>query len=263
MPVSTQFYINGQWVDPSQPDDHPVINPSNEEVCATISLGSEADTNAAVAAAKAAFDGWAATPVADRIAALERLRDVYKKRSDEMAEAISTEMGAPIDLARQQQVGAGIWHLDGTLNAARSFAWDHPLGDHAPSERIVYEPVGVCALITPWNWPMNQIVLKCAPALVTGNTMVLKPSEIAPLSGLLFAEMMDEADLPPRCLQSGQWRRAGRGQHAVGASGCGHGELHRLHPGRPPDFHRRSGHDQARQSGAWRQGREHHLRRCR
>ncbi|MBO6602454.1 MAG: aldehyde dehydrogenase family protein [Roseicyclus sp.] len=197
MPVSTQFYINGQWVDPSQPDDHPVINPSNEEVCATISLGSEADTNAAVAAAKAAFDGWAATPVADRIAALERLRDVYKKRGDEMAEAISTEMGAPIDLARQQQVGAGIWHLDGTLNAARSFAWDHPLGDHAPSERIVYEPVGVCALITPWNWPMNQIVLKCAPALVTGNTMVLKPSEIAPLSGLLFAEMMDEADLPP------------------------------------------------------------------
>ncbi|MBF9048623.1 aldehyde dehydrogenase family protein [Roseobacter sp. HKCCD9010] len=197
MPASTEFYINGQWVAPHQPDDFPVIDPSTEEVCATISLGSEADTNAAVAAAKAAFNGWAATPIADRIAALQRLRDVYKKRAGEMAEAISQEMGAPIDLAKQQQVGAGIWHLDGFLNAAKEFAWDHPLGPQAPTERILHEPIGVCALITPWNWPMNQIVLKCAPALVTGCTMILKPSEIAPLSGLLFAEMMDEADLPP------------------------------------------------------------------
>ncbi len=197
MPNQTDFYINGAWVAPSTPQDFPVIDPSTEEVCATISLGSEADTNAAVAAARAAFDGWSQTPVAERIAALERLLAVYNARAEEMAQAISHEMGAPIDLARQQQVGAGSWHLEGFLRAARDFAWDHPLGDWAPTERILHEPIGVCALITPWNWPMNQIVLKCAPALVTGCTMVLKPSEIAPLSGLLFAEMMDEAQIPP------------------------------------------------------------------
>ncbi|QBY02136.1 aldehyde dehydrogenase family protein [Rhodophyticola sp. CCM32] len=197
MPSSTAFYINGQWVAPQTAHDFPVIDPSTEEVCATISLGSEADANAAVAAAKSAFPGWSETPLADRIAALQRLRDIYKKRGDEMAEAISLEMGAPIDMARQKQVGAGLWHLDGFLDAVRDFPWDHPLGPQAPSERILHQPIGVCALITPWNWPMNQITLKCAPALVTGCTMILKPSEIAPLSGLLFAEMMDEADLPP------------------------------------------------------------------
>ncbi|MBC6436813.1 MAG: aldehyde dehydrogenase family protein [Rhodobacteraceae bacterium] len=197
MPAQTDFYINGAWVAPHTTNPLEVIDPSTEEVCATISLGAEADTNAAVAAAMVAFDGWAITPVSERIAALERLLTIYTARAEDMAQAISLEMGAPIDLARQQQVAAGSWHLKGFLRAARGFAWDYPLGDWAPGERILHEPIGVCALITPWNWPMNQIVLKCAPALVTGCAMVLKPSEIAPLSGLLFAEMMDEAQVPP------------------------------------------------------------------
>ncbi|AHM03212.1 Aldehyde dehydrogenase [Roseibacterium elongatum DSM 19469] len=196
MPNSTDFYINGQWVAPIRPKDFPVINPATEEVCATISLGEEEDTNAAVAAASAAFEGWAATDPAERIAAVERLLDIYKRRAEDMAQAISLEMGAPIDLARQQQVGAGAWHLDGFIKAAKAFDWDRPLGDWAPGERILHEPIGVCALITPWNWPMNQITLKVAPALLAGCTMVLKPSEIAPLSGLLFAEMVDEAGVP-------------------------------------------------------------------
>ncbi|GAA5079998.1 aldehyde dehydrogenase family protein [Roseibacterium beibuensis] len=196
MPNSTDFYINGKWVAPIRPKDFPVINPATEEVCATISLGEEEDTNAAVAAASAAFDGWSMTDPAERIAAVERLLEIYNRRADEMAEAISLEMGAPIDFARQQQVGAGSWHLDGFIQAAKAFEWDRPLGDWAPGERIFHEPIGVCALITPWNWPMNQITLKVAPALLAGCTMVLKPSEIAPLSGLLFAEMIDEAGVP-------------------------------------------------------------------
>ncbi|MBF9029596.1 aldehyde dehydrogenase family protein [Rhodobacterales bacterium HKCCE3408] len=196
MPETTQFYIDGAWVDPKGGEALDVINPSTEEACATITLGSEADTNAAVAAAKRAFDGWAATPPADRIAALERLYAAYKARAEDMAQAISQEMGAPIDMAREQQVGAGIWHLKGFINAAKGFQWDHPLGDQAPGERIFYEPIGVCALITPWNWPMNQVTLKVGAALVSGCTMVLKPSEIAPLSSLVFAQMVDAADIP-------------------------------------------------------------------
>jgi len=197
MPTSTEFYIDGQWVAPKTPRDFPVIDPSTEEVCATISLGSQADTDAAVAAARAAFEGWAATPVAERIAALERLLVAYDARAEDMAQAISAEMGAPIDWARQQQVTSGNWHFEGFIAAAKAMEWDRPTGDHAPGERIVHEPIGVAALITPWNWPMNQIALKVGAALVAGCTMVLKPSEIAPLSGLVFAEVVDAARLPP------------------------------------------------------------------
>jgi aldehyde dehydrogenase (NAD+) len=197
MPQTTEFYINGAWVAPSAARDFPVIDPSTEEVCATISLGGAADTDAAVAAAKAAFPGWAATPPEARIAAVERLFEVYTARLDDMAAAISQEMGAPIDLARSSQATAGTWHMEGFLRAAKAFEWEHPLGDWAPGERIIHEPIGVCALITPWNWPMNQVVLKVVPALLAGCTMVLKPSEIAPLSSLLFAEIVDEAGLPP------------------------------------------------------------------
>jgi aldehyde dehydrogenase (NAD+) len=196
MPKSTDFYINGQWVAPRSARDYPVIDPSTEEVCDTISLGDQADTDAAVAAAKAAFEGWAATPVPERIAALERLLAAYNARADDMAQAISREMGAPIDWARQQQVTAGSWHIEGFIAAAKEMEWEYPLGDHAPGERILHDAIGVAALITPWNWPMNQVTLKVAPALVAGCTMVLKPSEIAPVSGLLFAEIMDAADIP-------------------------------------------------------------------
>ncbi len=191
-----KFYINGVWVEPAVPNDVPVIDPSTEQPCAVISFGSEADTNAAVAAADAAFAEWSQPDVSERITLMERLIDIYKERSAEMAEAISLEMGAPISLAQTAQVGAGLGHLKNTVRVLKGFAFDRPLGDHAPGDRILYEPVGVCALITPWNWPMNQVTLKVAPALGVGCTMVLKPSEIAPLSSALLAEMIHAAGFP-------------------------------------------------------------------
>ncbi|WP_171234797.1 aldehyde dehydrogenase family protein [Ruegeria sp. HKCCA6837] len=191
------FYINGHWVAPSQPNDFEVINPSTEEPCAVISLGAEADTNAAVAAAKAALPGWMETPVETRIALVEKLVDIYAARSEDLAQAMSLEMGAPIDLARSAQAGAGIYHLKNFIRAAKAFEFERPLGDHAPNDRIIYEAVGVAALITPWNWPMNQITLKVGAAAIAGCTMVLKPSEQSPLNAMIFAEMMDEAGFPP------------------------------------------------------------------
>ncbi|MCI5098462.1 MAG: aldehyde dehydrogenase family protein [Rhodobacteraceae bacterium] len=191
------FYINGAWVAPSQANDFNVIDPSTEDACAVISLGSEADTNAAVAAAKAALPGWMATPVEERIALVEKLVDAYKTRGEDLAQAMSSEMGAPIDMSRTQQVGAGIYHLKNFIRAAKAFEFDKPLGDHAPEDRIIHEAVGVAALITPWNWPMNQITLKVGAAAVAGCTMVLKPSEQSPLNAMIFAEMIDEAGFPP------------------------------------------------------------------
>ncbi len=190
------FYINGAWVAPAVANDFDVIDPSTEEACAVISLGSEADTNAAVAAAKAAFPAWSMTSLDERVALLEKLLEVYSARSAEMAEAISMEMGAPIALSQTAQVGAGAGHIKNVIRALKEFEFERPLNDRAPDNAILYEPVGVCALITPWNWPMNQVTLKVAPALGVGCTMVLKPSEVAPLSSALFAEMIDEAGFP-------------------------------------------------------------------
>jgi aldehyde dehydrogenase (NAD+) len=191
-----QFYINGEWVDPAVPNDFDVINPSTEEVCAVISLGSQADTDAAVAAAKAAFPAWSMTEKDERIALLENLQKIYLDRNQELGEAISMEMGAPINYACGAQTGAGSWHIDNMIQALKEFEFERPLGDHSPDNAILYEPVGVTALITPWNWPMNQVTLKVIPAIGVGCTMVLKPSEIAPLSSALFAEMIDEAGFP-------------------------------------------------------------------
>ncbi|MEM8590061.1 MAG: aldehyde dehydrogenase family protein [Pseudomonadota bacterium] len=191
-----RFYINGAWVMPLDGRDEMVTNPSTEEPFATISLGGQADTDAAVAVAKAAFPVWSRTPKDERVAALERLLAAYQDRADDMAQAISQEMGAPIAMARKSQVGAGLGHLKGAIRTLKGFDFDQMLGDHAPGDRILMEPIGVCALITPWNWPMNQVVLKVAPALAAGCTVVLKPSELAPLSSYLFAEMVDAADLP-------------------------------------------------------------------
>ncbi|WP_444463439.1 aldehyde dehydrogenase family protein [Rhodobacter capsulatus] len=190
------FYIDGQWVAPDLPRDHFVIDPSTEEPCAVISLGDRADTEAAVAAALRAGPGWAATPPAERLAAVERLLAIYQARAEDMAAAMSLEMGAPIDFARESQVGAGIWHISNFIKAAKDFKWVHPLGDGTPGAMIAYEPVGVVGLITPWNWPMNQVTLKVVPALIAGCTMVLKPSEEAPLSSLLFAEFVHAAGVP-------------------------------------------------------------------
>ena len=190
------FYIDGAWVAPSEPNDFDVIDPSTEQVCAVISLGSEADTDAAVAAAKAAFPAWAETAPEERIALLERLAEIYQARAAEMAEAISMEMGAPMALAQTAQVGAGLGHIKSIIRTLKDFQFEQPLSDRSPDNAILYEPVGVCALITPWNWPMNQVTLKVVPALGVGCTMVLKPSEVAPLSSALFAEMIDEAGFP-------------------------------------------------------------------
>ncbi|WP_372835890.1 aldehyde dehydrogenase family protein [Pontibacterium sp.] len=191
-----EFYINGQWVSPVHTNDFEVINPSTEEPCAVISLGAKEDTDAAVAAARNAFDSWSQTSKEERMALLEKLYAIYKARSAEMAEAISTEMGAPMALAKTAQWGAGAGHIKNLMRALKNFEFEQPLGDHAPNNHILYEPVGVCGLITPWNWPMNQVALKVIAAMAAGCTMVLKPSEVSPLSSLLFAEMIDEAGFP-------------------------------------------------------------------
>ena len=192
----TDFYIDGEWVAPQQGTALEVIDPSTEDAFATISLGGEADTNAAVAAAKRAFSGWSKTPPAERLALVRKIREIYKSRMDDMAAAISQEMGAPIDMAKQQQAPAGLGHITNFIKAAENFEFVRPLGDHAPNDRIVMDPAGVIAMITPWNWPMNQITLKVIPALLTGCTMVLKPSEIAPMNALIFAEILAEAGVP-------------------------------------------------------------------
>ncbi len=190
------FYINGQWVAPSTPNDFDVINPSNEEVCATISLGSQADTDAAVAAARAAFPAWAAVPKTEKLDLIKALLAEYNNRAGDMADAISQEMGAPIALSKTAQVGAGAWHISNFIKAFEEFEFDHMLSDAAPNDRILKEPIGVCGMITPWNWPMNQVTLKCIPAMAVGCTMVLKPSEISPLSSIVFSEIVDAVGFP-------------------------------------------------------------------
>ncbi len=191
-----EFYIGGRWAAPAAPNDFEVVDPSNEEPCAVISLGGQADTDAAVAAARSAFAGWSAAPKGERLDAARRLLEAYKAREGEMAEMISLEMGAPIDMAHEQQAAAGSEHIENFIRACEGFEFERPLGEHAPDNRIIYEAVGVCGLITPWNWPMNQVTLKVLPAMLAGCTMVLKPSEVAPLSSLLFAEFVDGIGLP-------------------------------------------------------------------
>ena len=213
MQDATRHYINGQWVASIDGRKVEVENPSTERKIATITLGGVADADAAVAAAKAAFPAWAATGPLDRIAALERLMEVYKSRTKDMAQAISFEMVAPIALAKTAQVGAGAGHLKNTIRAAKAFDFERPLGDHAPGDMILHEPVGVCALITPWNWPMNQVMLKVAPALAAGCAVVLKPSELSPLSAILLAEMIDAAGFPPGVFNLVNGDGAGVGAH--------------------------------------------------
>jgi len=188
-----QFYINGEWVNPAHPHDFPVINPATEEVVATISLGAPADVNKAVAAANHAFEAFSETSIEERSRLLRRIIDVYKSKSEEMADAISTEMGAPLSLARKAQVPAGLGHLLEAVKVLEHFQFEQVKG----STLLRKEPIGVCGLITPWNWPMNQIACKVAPALAAGCTMVLKPSELAPLSAYLFAQILHEAGVPP------------------------------------------------------------------
>jgi len=196
MITKRNFYINGAWVAPLTPCDCDVIDPSTEEVCGVISLGSQADTNAAVAAAKAAFPAWAATPPAERRAFVVGILDQYALRIEEFAQVISIEMGAPIDMARDSHAPCLPWHANNFLTAFDALEWVRPLGDHAPNDRIILEPIGVVGLITPWNWPVNQVALKVIPAILAGCTCVLKPSEESPLDAMLFAEFCHDAGLP-------------------------------------------------------------------
>ena len=190
------FYINGKWVAPAAANDCNVIDPSTEEVCAVISLGDQADTDAAVAAAKEAFKTWGFSSKAERLELIESILEIYNRRSEDLAQAMSLEMGAPIDLSRSSQVGAGSWHIKNFIRAFKDFEFDKMLSERAPNDRLLYEPVGVTALITPWNWPMNQVTLKVVAAAAAGCTMVLKPSEVAPLSSIVWSEIMDEAGTP-------------------------------------------------------------------
>ncbi|MBU0736482.1 MAG: aldehyde dehydrogenase family protein [Alphaproteobacteria bacterium] len=188
-----KFYINGEWVDPIAPHDLEVINPATEKPIAVISMGTAADIDRAVAAAKTAFQSYSRTSLDERIALLEKLLEIYTRRYDEMARTITLELGAPITMSTDQQAHVGVGHLEGFIEALKRIQ----LREELPNGDIVLrEPIGVCGLITPWNWPINQIALKVVPALATGSTCVLKPSEFTPLNALLYAEMVHEAGFP-------------------------------------------------------------------
>jgi aldehyde dehydrogenase (NAD+) len=186
------FYIDGRWLPPAQPKSFDVINPATEEVAGVISLGSAADVDRAVAAARRAFESYSQTSPPERRALLEKVLAVYKRRYDEIADAISAEMGAPTKLAHGSQAGLGVGHLTTMIEVLQSFQFEQRQG----AARLLFEPIGVCALITPWNWPINQVTAKVVPALAAGCTMVLKPSEYSPFSAMLWAQVLDEAGVP-------------------------------------------------------------------
>ena len=187
-----QFFIDGAWVAPVRPATLDVIDPATEEPFTRISVGTGADVDRAVAAAKAAFPAFAATSRQERLALLRRILEIYNERYEDIAQAVSREMGAPITWAREAQAWAGRAHLEATIKGLEDFTFSEMRGETL----IVREPIGVCALITPWNWPLNQIVCKVAPAVAAGCTVVLKPSEIAPVSGIVFSEIMEAAGTP-------------------------------------------------------------------
>ncbi len=191
----SKFYINGKWVKPIKKNDFKVINPSNEEPYAFISLGSKLDVDSAVTAAKHAFQTWALVDKNTKIKLLEKLLKIYKLRWNEITETMSKEMGAPLDWASSAQTSSGFDHINDFIERLKVFEFEKKFRSDSDNY-IAYEPIGVCGLITPWNWPINQITLKVIPALATGCTMILKPSEIAPLSGMIFAEIIDEAGFP-------------------------------------------------------------------
>ena len=188
-----KFYIDGKWVEPSTSRTLDVINPATEEVAGKIALGAQADVDAAVAAARKAFKTWSKTTREERLAVLERLAGEFGKRMGDIADAITEEMGAPAWLAQNAQGPAGIGHIMTAANVLKTYEFEEDRG----KSRVVKEPIGVVGFITPWNWPMNQICAKVGPALATGCTVVLKPSEIAPFSAQIFTEICDAAGVPP------------------------------------------------------------------
>jgi aldehyde dehydrogenase (NAD+) len=188
-----KFYINGEWVDPITQNDLYVLNPATEKPIAVISLGTAGDIDRAVAAAKKAFASYSRTSVEERLALLEKLLAIYKRRYDEMADTITAELGAPKTMSREQQADVGVGHLQGYIDALKNLKLHEKLPN---GDTLLREPIGVCGLITPWNWPVNQIALKVVPVLATGCTCVLKPSEFTPLNAMLYAEMIHEAGFP-------------------------------------------------------------------
>lgn len=197
MRQASQFYIDGAWTDPVHARSMNVINPATEEPCGVVALGSADDVDLAVTAASRAFPAWMATSPEERASLLDRLAGSYERRAQELAETISLEMGAPMTLAAGSQVKIGLSHIRSFANVLRDYGFEHRLRPDTPHDRILLEPIGVCGLITPWNWPMNQIAQKVAAALAAGCTSILKPSELAPLSAVLFAEFIEEAGYPP------------------------------------------------------------------
>src|ERR1700688_3868118 len=187
-----QFYIDGAWVDPVEAKEFKVINPATETVAGVISMGGAKDVDRAVGAARRAFDSYSRTAPAERLALMERILAAYKAHYDEIAQAISTEMGAPITLAKGSQTRIGVGHISAMIEVLKTFKFEEMRG----TVRLVQEPVGVCALITPWNWPINQIAAKVVPALAAGCTMVLKPSEFSPFSAIIWAKVLHEAGVP-------------------------------------------------------------------
>ena len=192
MKECTQFYINGEWVDPVDPKHLDVINPATEETIGKIAMGNSNDVDKAVAAAKEAFESFSQTSKEERLALMGKILEVYQSRYDEIAETISSEMGAPLWLSKAAQAATGAGHFGTFMEVLKNYNFDEDKG----TTRLRKEPVGVCGLITPWNWPINQIACKVAPALAAGCTMVLKPSEVSPLNAVIFAEVLHEAGVP-------------------------------------------------------------------
>ena len=211
-----KFYIDGEWVDPVTANAFEVINPATEEACGRISLGSAADVDKAVAAANRAAEEFAKTTREERIALLERILEIYATRHDEIATAIMEEMGAPWKLAKYAQAASGPQHIQATIDVLKTYEFEEQHG----TTQIVKEPIGVCALITPWNWPINQIAVKVAPALAAGCTMVLKPSEIAPFDAMIFAEILHDAGVP-----AGVFNLVNGDGPTVGAALSGHPDV--------------------------------------
>ena len=210
-----QLYIDGQWGNPATPRSLDVINPSNEQAIARISMGSAADVDKAVEAARRAFESYSRTSREERLALLGKVLEVYQRRYGDFVQTISQEMGAPLWLSKAAQAAMGVAHLGSTIEVLKNFAFEHVQGSTA----VVHEPVGVVGMITPWNWPINQIMCKVAPALAAGCTMVLKPSEVAPLNALLVAEVLHEAGVPPGVF------------NLINGDGPGVGEAMSSHPG--------------------------------
>lgn len=215
---SAKLYVNGEWVAAHAAETLEVVNPATEQPITQIANADHDDVELAVRAANGAFSSYAATSIEDRYALLSSLNDIYKRRLEDVGEVLSQEMGAPIDMAIGSQAPSGRRHIRTTLRALRRFKWERL--SRRGTTRIVYEPIGTCALITPWNWPMNQIAAKAIPALAVGCTVVLKPSEVAPLSAMLFAEMIDEAGFPPGVFNLINGTGAG-----AGAALCAHPDV--------------------------------------